>query len=212
MVNYESEQKRNIALKSSLRSSLSPPRKARRPEIAYTPLVAVLLLIAALAGTAYETYRVYRTAAWNRMIADPSEIEEDEGLPAAVMFAKARYLEGENRAEEALRLYNEVENGDDRRLRDRARYNIGNIYLSEAAKLWNSKGVWAHAQVSTLVDLAEQEYREVLRSNPDHWNARFNLEYAMRIKPPPKTPDKADWTGRKTSVFALMPGLPGGGP
>ncbi|MEN8260502.1 MAG: MxaK protein [Pseudomonadota bacterium] len=184
----------------------------RRSGIIYSPLLAITLLIACVAGTVYEAYGLYRTAAWNRLIADPPAIGNDEGLPAAVLFAKALHMERRGRSEEALRLYNEVENSQDASMRERARYNIGGIYLSEAAKLLNNQGVWAYPQVSALVDLAEQEYKEVLRANPRNWNARFNLEYALRIKPPPKEAEKADWTGRKSSVFALMPGIPGGGP
>jgi mxaK protein len=72
--------------------------------------------------------------------------------------------------------------------------------------------VLEHARVDTLVELAKESYRAALRLNPDNWDARYNLEYAFRITPPPKERAKSDFQGSKSSVFATMPSLPGGGP
>ena len=42
----------------------------------------------------------------------------------------------------------------------------------------------------TLVELAKQGYRELLRLEPDYWPARYNLEQALRLAP--ETVDSID--------------------
>lgn len=184
----------------------------RRGEENGARLFALILLLVLSGGAAVEGWNLYRALEWNRLAAQPESVEEEKELPEEVLLARARYLEAQNRVEEALRLYNDLENGKDDSVRGRARYNIGTLYLREAAKHWNAQGVWAYTEVNTLVDLAGHDFKEVLRQNPGDWDARFNLEYAERIRPPAKTVEKADWTGTNSSIHALMPGTPGGGP
>ena len=111
-----------------------------------------------------------------------------------------------------MRLYLQIEPLVDAGFRVDVKYNMGTIYLQQAAKLWNAKGVWEYGQINTLLDLAEQAFKQVLAVEPGHWQARYNLEFALRIRPPAKEEEKADWQGHKSSVHAIMPGLPEGGP
>jgi mxaK protein len=60
--------------------------------------------------------------------------------------------------------------------------------------------------------MAEQSLRQGVVNNPQHWQARFNLEYVLRIRPPAKLVEDADWQGQKASVHAIMPGIPSGRP
>lgn len=60
-----------------------------------------------------------------------------------------------------------------------ALYDLGNLNMREALK--NGQG---EAQRSLpLIELAKQSYREVLRSNPADWDARYNLERALWLSP-----------------------------
>ncbi len=176
------------------------------------PGLAVCLLLAFLAGAAFEGWRLYRLATYNRMLEDIARVAVSEHTPPEVIFAKARQLDRLGDYQEALRLYNSIENRGDAAFRERVLYNMATVYLREAAKHWNAQGVWAYAQVNSLLERAEDGYREVLRMNPGNFDARYNLEYAYRITPPPKDTGKADWRGSKSSVFATLPGIPGGGP
>jgi mxaK protein len=36
-----------------------------------------------------------------------------------------------------------------------------------------------------LIELAKEQYRELLRRDPQHWDARYNLERAQRLQPDP---------------------------
>ncbi|MGR8933262.1 MAG: MxaK protein [Gammaproteobacteria bacterium] len=164
-----------------------------------------------LAGIALNMLLKTRSA--NRFIANPSAIPQDRSaLPPEVIFAQAYDLDKQGKYLDALRLYAQIETVSGPLLQERVRYNTGSTYLRQAAQLWNSKGVWEAKQIHTLLDLAEQSLRKVLERNPRHWQARYNLEYALRIRPPQEQPEENDWQGHKSSVHAIMPGIPAGGP
>lgn len=179
----------------------------------YHPVGSWLLLLALTLLAARELDSIYSRWNYNAWIENPETITRpDDELPPEVLFAKARFLNQQGDYQQALRLYLALENAGDRDFQIRVHYNMGVVYLQQAAKLWNAKGVWEYNQINTLLDLAEQYLREVLLRKPEHWPARFNLEYALRIRPPAKALEKADWQGSKSSVHAIMPGIPEGGP
>lgn len=171
-------------------------------------LLATVLLI----GIIYHGIKVYRQTSIYQMIANPEKIKVDETTPDILVFTKARYFDKMGNPNEAVRLYASLRNTKDVDLRIRALHNLATLYLRDGAKHWNASGVLEAAHVNTQVELAKQNYRDALRLNPEDWDARYNLEYACRITPPPKEKPKADFQGSKSSVFSTLPGLPGGGP
>ena len=179
----------------------------------YHPIGSWILLLALSLLAVRELDKIYSRWTFNSLIENPENITQpDTELPPEVLFAKARYLNQQGDYQQALRLYLLIEKSGDQDFQNKVQYNMGVIYLQQATKLWNAKGVWEYSQINTLLDLAEQYLREVLAHKPEHWQARFNLEYALRIRPPAKEQEKADWQGHKSSVHAIMPGIPVGGP
>ncbi|MGZ8217649.1 tetratricopeptide repeat protein [Methylomagnum sp.] len=174
--------------------------------------VVWVLLAALLAGAVYEGWSLYRVAGFNRLIAQPAKIEVEDSTAPELVYAKACDLASHGDRQEALRLFSTLMDRGDETFRARVRYNLGTLYLRDAAALWNAKGVLEYVRVNTLVAAAKENLREALRLNPDHWDARYNLEHAYRITPPPKEKPKADFQGSKGSVFATVPSIPGGGP
>ena len=177
-----------------------------------TSSLVVIILAGLVLGFAAEAYNVYRISSDNRLVLNPEAIVVADKTSPQAVFAKAWLMEKDGDYQTALQLYNSLEHRTDGALLEMVHYNMGTLYLKQAAKHWNTKGVWAYTQVNTLTHLAEQSFKTVLRENSENWNARYNLEYALRIKPPPKIVDKADWTGRRSSVHSIYPGIPGGGP
>ena len=184
--------------------TLNPIRKAHLPA-----RVFVVCLILAIVAEAYQLHRLKQI---NLAITHPENIRVTEDSPTAVIFAKAWQLNRSGQFQEALRLYNSIENRVTPENLEKVKYNMGQIYLTQAARYWNTQGVWAYSQVLTWSGLADKAFREVVAANPSNWDARFNLEYTLRISPPPREADKADWTGHKSSVHSVYPGIPGGGP
>ncbi|HLF95917.1 MAG TPA: MxaK protein [Methylococcaceae bacterium] len=176
------------------------------------PVWFLAVAIACLLGATYAGYVWHRMDQLNRAILDPSTRVVDENSHPELVFAKAWQLERSGAGAEAIRLYASLQTTADKALRARVLHNLGTIYLKEGAKLWNARGVLEYARVNTLVELAKEYYRDSLRLDPDNWDARYNLEYAWHITPPPRERPKSDLRGSKSSVFSTLPGIPGGGP
>jgi mxaK protein len=68
-------------------------------------------------------------------------------------------------------------NRDDLRLI--ALYDLGNLHLNHAIQA----GLAEESQSLPLTELAKQSYRDLLRRDPTDWDARYNLERALRLAP-----------------------------
>lgn len=173
-------------------------------------LAALLLGLGATAG--WEGYQLYRASHYNRALAKLDGLQPDAQIEPELLAAKANRDAQAGELESALRLYLQALPRAEGILRQKLSYNLGTLYLREAANLWNRQGVWAYSRVVTLLGLARDYLREAVRLDPNDLNARYNLEYALRITPPPREREPAKWQGTKSSVFATLPGLPHGGP
>ncbi|MGH8558949.1 MAG: MxaK protein [Methylococcales bacterium] len=170
------------------------------------------ILVGLIFAIVAESIRLHRLRQINLAISNPEKTVIEDDSPVQIIFAKARHLSRNGQPQEALQLYNGIEHRVTQEELEKVKYNMGHIYLTEAARYWNKQGVWAYSQVLTWSALAQKAFHDVLVINPSNWDARFNLEFALRISPPPREVEKADWTGHKSSVHSIYPGIPGGGP
>jgi len=108
-------------------------------------------------------------------IADPASFDQVPSAPRA-QFANAMQLEREEEHDLALDKWTQVLGTQDKSLLPATYYNRGNINLREALSMTASDG-----RQIPLVELAKQDYRNALAMRPDMWDARFNLEIALRI-------------------------------
>jgi mxaK protein len=92
-------------------------------------------------------------------------------LASAVAMAKVDY-------DGALATYKAVIQGGREDLRRIALYDLGNLHLRQALQVGLED-----AQSLPLVELAKQSYRDLLRADPDDWDARYNLERTLRLAP-----------------------------
>ncbi len=113
--------------------------------------------------------------------ADPGEFEN---TTPALLFAQAHELAAADQLEPALARYRALYR--DPALASAARYNSANLLLRQALVLRDANADPANAgQALPLIELAKQGYREVLRANPEQWDARYNYERAQRAQPDP---------------------------
>lgn len=65
-----------------------------------------------------------------------------------------------------------------------AQFNLGNMYLRQAlAASPGGAAAAPSAETAPLIELAKQRYRDLLRADPGDWDARYNLERALRLAP-----------------------------
>ena len=177
-----------------------------------SPWLLGVLSLTALGVAIQSGIQLYQLESRNRMLATPERIEINRDSDPHLIFAKAHQLQVSGDPLEAIRLYGTLLQQGDPPFRARVRYNLGTLYLRDAAKLWKERGLLEYVRINTLLSAAKDNLRESLSLNPEQWDARYNLEYAYRITPPPKERPKNDFQGNKGSVFATLPSIPGGGP
>jgi mxaK protein len=185
---------------------------ARLTRTLLSPWLLGGLLLICLAGAIQSGIALYTLNSHNQRLVEPERIEAAHDTDPLLVFAKAWQLQQAGEPLEAIRLYGGILQRGDARFRARVRYNLGTLYLRDAAKFWKERGLLEYVRINTLLSAAKDNLRESLTLDPGLWDARYNLEYAYRITPPPKERPKNDFQGSKGSVFATMPTIPGGGP
>ncbi|MBC7945594.1 MAG: MxaK protein [Burkholderiales bacterium] len=144
--------------------------------------LAVLLAALAIAS-AVDGLLLWQAQQWNRVIAggvtEAGEMAAG-ALPPEAGFAEAYRAGRAGDLQTALNLYKRVEQSDSLELSLAARYNSGNLYLEEALELRDSDG---EKNALPMAELAKESYRGVLRRDSRYWDAKYNLERALRAFP-----------------------------
>lgn len=127
---------------------------------------------------AYQGWRLDHADRVNEAIARASTVGLDAAVPEA-RFAYANALFKAGNFEEAAKTYKVLIQGDREDLKLAALFNLGNLHMREALK----NGADDAVNSLPLIELAKQNYRDLLRDNPSDWDARYNLERALWLAP-----------------------------
>jgi mxaK protein len=168
--------------------------------------VHVLFGVATLAFASLATMNLValnRAERVNRAIAQASLTEADLSIPEA-RFAQAVALAKNGQADAAIDAYKEQAAGSRADLRLAAFYNLGNLYLREAQK----EATQESTPALPLIELAKQSYRDLLRSDPGYWDARYNLERALWLAPEVEDPivEADQLPDAEDRVMSTLPG------
>ncbi len=167
-------------------------------------LLALLALLAAIDGFGW-----WRAVRFNRMIESGNIPAGADALPPQVRFAQARAQALHGEAEAALRGYRSLQT--DPVVGLAARYNSANLLMRQATAL---QGGPKAGEAIALIELAKESYADVLRAEPDRWDARYNLERAERLLPDPEPMEieplvpQPDAERAATTMRGYSPGLP----
>ncbi len=147
------------------------------------------LAVAALLVT--QTLRLRQHQALDAAIARAAQSAKDDpavdatlrDAPREVRLARATALARAGETEAATRLYSGlIEPGKVDAVGRAALFDLGNLYLRQGLASAATANAREHA-ASPLVELAKQRWRDLLRLAPDDWDARHNLERALRLSP-----------------------------
>lgn len=184
-------------------------RTTLHPSKVFASLAAASALL--LAASAWQWQAARRDHAVVQM-ASSAPVPEGAASAAArndgdarVLIPQATQLRAQGRHDDAVRILQGLaaRSDIDAATAIVVRYNLGNELLALALQ-HNTKGDEDRAM--TLVELAKQRYRDVLRSQPQHWDARHNLDIALRLAPETEAPT-AD--ARPTNVQRIQVDLRG---
>jgi mxaK protein len=180
--------------------------------------IALLLASGALAcALALESWQFARAWQVNRQLAqwltdrpEPPAPVASAGDDPRLWVAAARQPSRAGGVVQAAALLRRAADASRGQLRQIALYDLGNLYLREALRVRESG---AEASALPLFELAKESYRSALLERPDLWDAKFNLELALRVAPD-LDPDDAGAppipTGERavTTMRAFTLGLP----
>lgn len=139
-------------------------------------MLATVAIVCAL-GSSYYAMRLHRALHINEVITSARVSGSDSNLPEA-RLAQALSLSRRGDYAAALKGYKSMMS-EREELRELALYDLGNLNMREALK--NGEGEARRAL--PLIELAKQSYRDLLRDNPEDWDARYNLERALWLSP-----------------------------
>jgi mxaK protein len=142
-------------------------------------LAFALAVLAALAGL--DAWRLQEAQRLNAAIAAHDEPALRDSPAPHARFALASLAAARGNPQEALAVYQSLEETAPYDLSLAARYNRAQLYHQLAAT--------AHAEEDpralALGELAKQRYRDLLATVPGHWDARYNLDRVLRLVPDP---------------------------
>jgi mxaK protein len=158
-------------------------------------------------------YRIDRENAWMEQLASGQDIDIGKlvGAVPEVRLARAVYFKSKHRYDEALATLSLIMDAGDRALQAKIRYNLGNVYLEQAVEQAEAKNF---NEALPLAGLAKQAYRQALALDSRFWDAKYNLEVAMRLLPEMDRVDIKDESpdNRKSQPWTTVPGFPRGLP
>jgi len=171
--------------------------------------VALALLVAVAVLAALDAAWLARQVRWNDAIARAElPAEPDDALPVEVRFGQAYAQAAAGAGDAALKSYRGLQSEPS--VAQAARFNSANVLMRQASAL---RATPQPGQAIPLIELAKQTYREILRADPGHWDARYNLERAQRLLPdpeeneaPPAVPRNAERAA--TTMRGYSAGLP----
>ena len=161
-------------------ANLTSPRRTRA---AWWALAGVAVVAAGACASWALKARDNAVIASAQAFAQAGDSEFENATPA-LLFAQAHELAGAEKVEPALARYRALYGHPT--YGALARYNSANLLLRQALVL---RGSDTPGQALPLIELAKQGYREVLRSDPEQWDARYNYERAQRAQPDPDEMD-----------------------
>ena len=146
-----------------------------------------MLALALSAGMLYEWYRLETARGFNAAIEADAFLELSQ-RSAGGRFARAYGLQQQGEFEAAIRAYAGVA-ADDAGLAAAVSFNLANLYLRRALALRGEENL---DLVVPLIELAKENYRQLLRRDSQHWDAKYNLELALTLLPDLEEQDRED--------------------
>ena len=185
--------------------------------ILWRETLAWSLLAAGLGLTGWQGWQWLQASQVNQVLANPKEPIEKHApwlsqTPEGQLL-QAWQLTRRGDSTHALEIYGRLEQRLPPALLARAKYNMGNTYLSTALGALTEEGALAYNQAAPLLAMAKDAYRDALRHDPTLWDARHNMELAQRaspdLTPGIRNEQSQEETELKTTTERAWPTIPG---
>lgn len=144
----------------------------------WLPLCVLAIIAVPITQAAF---KLSEASSWNEKI-QKGQLKgiPDNAMPPEALMARAAELDAIGDFEGALSAYKRLEEQTGNIYAKDAAYNAATIYLKRAISAGGPAG---DPQTIPLVELAKEGYRSLLRTDPEDWDARYNLDRALRLIP-----------------------------
>lgn len=143
-----------------------------------TKWLAILFAVIMLLGIAHELRSFAQVSRFNALLRQGAYIQAERDTPHGE-FAFAYGLQQEGKFTEALQSYSKAGTNDPSLVR-KVMFNTGNLYMQRALTLLDEE---TRDLAIPLIELAKENYRQLLRMDSRDWHAKYNLEHALYLLP-----------------------------
>ncbi len=180
----------------------------------YTYWIVLGIALVISFQSVFSLLQISRTEQLITQLNQGKDIAEErlKNAPPEVYIARASYLTKKHRYKEAQASLSKIMNQGSQKIQSISQYNLGNTYLLEAMEMAESMQI---NEATALAALAKQAYKQALMLNSQYWDAKYNLEVAMRLLPEMDriTMERDDPIAeKKAKLWATVPGFPRGLP
>lgn len=149
------------------------------------------LIAALMIAIAYDGSRLLTHQQFNDSLSKDERAVVDGPDDAYRQFARAYALAHEQDFKAAVKAYAAIEAPPKSSLKFDIKFNLANLYFREALRLRDA----GHDDLAMpLIELAKENYKEILRAENTYWDAKYNLELALIMAP---DTDPVDPTGER---------------
>jgi len=143
-------------------------------------LLAITILSALILAVCYDGIRLVYDQQFNDALAAGNAVRINGRDDRHRQFANAYALQQERGFKATVHAYAAIDASSDSQLRMNIKFNLANLYFREATRL---REIGSNDLAMPLLELAKQNYREMLRIDSGHWDAKYNLELALILAP-----------------------------
>lgn len=166
----------------------------------FRPSLTVILIVTLLTAIGYDGIRLVHERRFNDALAAANKVFVDGPDGAHLKFAKASELQKQGDFKAAVKAYAAIEAPPRSRLQLDIQFNLANLFFREAIRLRDDD---ADDLAMPLLELAKQNYKEVLRVDSGQWDAKYNLELALILSPELEPADALEELNPEHSTRAL---------
>ena len=141
-------------------------------------LPAILILSTLILAICYDGVRFAYDQRFNDALATGDIAWVNGPDDAHRQFAKAYDLQEQRDFKATVKAYAAINARSRSPLQIDIKFNLANLYFREATQL---REIGADDLAMPLIELAKQNYKEILRIDNDHWDAKYNCPAASTL-------------------------------
>ena len=163
-------------------------------------LAAIVIVTASILVIGFDGIRLTQDRRFNHALAAGDTASIDGQGDTHRQFAKAFHLQQHGEFKDAVKAYAAIEARPRSQLQMGIKFNLANLYFREALQM---REIGANDLAMPLIELAKQNYKEILRVDHGHWDSKYNLELALILAPETDPADALEERNPERSPRAL---------